>query len=153
MKNHLHETDDLSFNIDELYNELTEDFEPAGSQKIDADYDPDTDPEFVADFIKSMFVNEIYKVMELNNITQSDLAKKMNVKRQYVNKILNEDNDVNFTIQTMASISCALGKELQITMLNDKNEDSILHRNTNKIKFNKKKIKENISHFLLRERG
>ena len=114
MNNYVSTDKDLSFNIDELYDELVGDFETTDSGEIDLDIDLDNDPEFVAGFLKSKFVDNILVALEENNMSQSDLALKLKKSRQYINKVLNEDNSINFTIETMAAISCALGMNLKI---------------------------------------
>jgi transcriptional regulator with XRE-family HTH domain len=76
--------------------------------------DFDQDPEFVADFLKSQFVEWIYEAMEEKRINKNQLAAMLAKSRQYVGRILNET--ANFTIETMAEISCALGKKLEISM-------------------------------------
>jgi transcriptional regulator with XRE-family HTH domain len=82
--------------------------------------DFDKDPEFVADFLKAQFVDDIYRAMEEKGINKNQLAEILGKSRQYVGKILNET--ANFTIDTMAEISCALGRNLDIRMLADVQE-------------------------------
>ncbi|MCX7044299.1 MAG: helix-turn-helix transcriptional regulator [Candidatus Sumerlaeota bacterium] len=77
----------------------------------------DLDPEFAADFPKSLFVEYIYEAMEDTGITKSELARRLGKSRQYVNKILREDKTVNFTVETMAAICCALGRKLDVQMM------------------------------------
>jgi transcriptional regulator with XRE-family HTH domain len=77
--------------------------------------DFDQDPEFVADFLKSQFVEWIYEAMEERRINKNQLAAMLGKSRQYVGRVLNET--ANFTIETMAEISCALGKKLEISMI------------------------------------
>lgn len=81
-------------------------------QKVDFD----KDPEFVADLLKAEFVEEIYVAMEEMGINKNQLAEILGKSRQYVGRVLNET--ANFTIETMAEISCALGKNLEIRVIN-----------------------------------
>jgi transcriptional regulator with XRE-family HTH domain len=72
------------------------------------------DPEFVADYLKSKFINEILEILDKKNISKSDLAKLMGKSRQYISRILNET--VNFTLDTLAQISCALDEDINIKL-------------------------------------
>jgi transcriptional regulator with XRE-family HTH domain len=74
--------------------------------------DLDNDPEFIADFLKAQFVEDVYKAMDETGINKNKLAEKLGKSRQYVGRVLNET--ANFTIETMAEISCALGKKIVI---------------------------------------
>ena len=64
------------------------------------------DPEFVADFLKMQFVEDIYHAMADKKLKPAALAKLMGVERQYVTRVLNEK--ANFTFETLAKIACAL---------------------------------------------
>ena len=87
--------------IDELLKE-TEDFEPLNLDK---------DPEYVADFMKGMLIEDILKAMEELNINKTQLAEKLGKSKQYVGRILNET--ANFTFATVAHIACALDMQAQ----------------------------------------
>ena len=71
----------------------------------------DKDPEYVADFMKGMLIEDILKVMEENNISKVKLADKLGKSRQYVTRILNET--ANFTLKSIAEIACALEMQVQ----------------------------------------
>jgi DNA-binding phage protein len=73
--------------------------------------DLDKDPEYVADFMKGMLIEDILKAMEDNKISKVKLAKKLGKSRQYVTRILNET--ANFTLKSIAEIACALDMQAQ----------------------------------------
>ena len=103
----------LSFNIRELYRDLCPGVNPEVSIATPVP-DLESDPEFVADYLKSKFVEQILGVMEKQGIRKTDLAQKLNKSPQYISKIINET--ANFTIESMAAISSALGMTLEIKM-------------------------------------
>ena len=74
------------------------------------------DPAHVADYLKGLFVEDIRRVLEEEGISQNSLAERIGKSRQYLNKILNQDQRVNFTIETMVQISAALGRVMTIRM-------------------------------------
>jgi len=77
----------------------------------------DEDPEFMADCLKSQVVEDIYRAFEKEGLNNNRLAQRMGKSRQYVGKILNEEPRANFTIDSLAAISCALKWKLVIRML------------------------------------
>ena len=79
-----------------------------------ASTDLDSDPEFVAGYLKAQFVESILQVMEVHGLNKNSLAKKLGKSRQYIGRILNEKS--NFTIESMVEISCALGMQLTLRM-------------------------------------
>jgi transcriptional regulator with XRE-family HTH domain len=86
----------------------------------------DNDPEFVASIAKGQIVEDILNAMAEQKLNKNKLAKQLNKSRQYVGKILNEE--VNFTIDSLASIACALKYDLVIgissrTELNELNSE------------------------------
>jgi DNA-binding phage protein len=76
--------------------------------------DLDKNPEFVAEYLKAQFVEEIYQIMHKEKISISELAKRMNIEKRYVKNLLNEN--VKFNFETLARVSCALGKKIKIVM-------------------------------------
>ena len=76
--------------------------------------DLDRDPEFVAGYLKTQFAGLIADAMKTSRISQGELARRMGVSRQYVHKILAEDESVNFTLETIAAILCALELHLNL---------------------------------------
>lgn len=56
------------------------------------------------------------------NITKSELARRMGKSRQQINVLLDEEKKNNFTIETMARISTALGQRLVVRLLPDNPE-------------------------------
>ena len=79
-------------------------------QKIDLE----SDPEFVAGYLKMQFVEDIHKAMEMQGLKPATLAKKMKKSRQYVGRVLNET--ANFTLETLAEIACTLGMRVAARM-------------------------------------
>ena len=104
---------DLSFDIRELSRDLCPNlgFE-AGERSGEPELE--SDPEFVADFLKSQFVEYILEGMEKKGLSKTDLARKLHKSPQYISKVINET--ANFTIESMAAISCALELTLEIKL-------------------------------------
>lgn len=69
----------------------------------------DTDPEFIAGCIKDDFVNDILCAMEERGLNKNQLAIKWGKSRQYLNSVLDRENPGNFTIDTIVSLSMAVG--------------------------------------------
>jgi transcriptional regulator with XRE-family HTH domain len=78
--------------------------------------DWDSDPEFVAGSLKALFVEDIYQAMASEGINRNELAQRLGKSRQYVSRILNESD--NFTIDTLAKISCALNRNIALRLFN-----------------------------------
>jgi transcriptional regulator with XRE-family HTH domain len=87
----------------------------------------DQDPEFVAGFLKAMFVEDILRAMEAEGINRNELARRLGKSRQYVSRILNETD--NFTIKTLAAIACALRRDIALRLLNPDERFEIVPRN------------------------
>jgi len=90
--------------------------------------DFESDPEFVAGFLKMQFVEDIYEVMHTKGINRNQLAKKLGKSRQYVGRVLNEN--ANFTLETLAEIACALDMHVAARMFTPDEYMAILPRNT-----------------------
>lgn len=75
------------------------------------------DPKFVADHAKCLIIEDILSAMEAAGMTRNALAGKIGKSRQYVSKILDEDRRVNFTIDSLAEFSAALGIQLCLRLL------------------------------------
>lgn len=88
--------------------------------RIRESVDLDRDPEFVADHAKAVFVGDICEAMHQMKINRAELSEMLGLSRQYLGRILNET--ANFTIETMAKISCALGRQLSIRMVVPKSQ-------------------------------
>lgn len=74
------------------------------------------DPAHIADYFKGLFVEDVRRVLEEEGISQNSLAERIGKSRQYLSKILNQDQRVNFTIETMVLISAALGRAMTIRL-------------------------------------
>lgn len=86
-----------------------------------------SDPAFLADYSKGLVVEDILRAMEEAGLNRNTLATKLGKTRQYVGKILDEGRRANFTIDTLAEISSALGVKLHVRMLPE-NEHMIFVR-------------------------
>ena len=49
-------------------------------------------------------------------ITKSELARQLGKSRQYVGRVLDEEEGENFTLETMAAFACAVGLRLEVAM-------------------------------------
>ena len=67
------------------------------------------DPAFIADCLKGDFVNDILCAMEEQDINKNQLAAKWGKSRQHVSQILDKEKSINFTIDTIVSLSMTLG--------------------------------------------
>lgn len=85
------------------------------------------DPEFLADYSKGLIVEDILRAMENAGLNRNTLAAKLGKSRQYIGKILDEERPANFTIDTLAELSSALGVKLHVRMLPE-NEHMIFVR-------------------------
>lgn len=85
------------------------------------------DPAFLADYSKGLVVEDILRAMEEAGLNRNTLAAKLGKSRQYVGKILDEEKPANFTIDSLAELSAALGVKLHIRMLPE-NEHMIFVR-------------------------
>jgi transcriptional regulator with XRE-family HTH domain len=86
-----------------------------------------SDPAFLADQSKGLVVEDILRAMEEAGLNRNTLAAKLGKTRQYVGKILDEERRANFTIDTLAELSVALGVKLHLRMLPE-NEHMIFVR-------------------------
>ncbi len=85
------------------------------------------DPEFLANVSKGFIVEDILRAMEAAGLNRNTLAAKLGKSRQYIGKVLDEENPANFTIDTLAELSVALGVMLHVRMLPE-NETIIFTR-------------------------
>lgn len=85
------------------------------------------DPSFVADSAKGLFVEDVLRALSENSVSKSDLARRMGKTRQQINILLDEEKKNNFTIETMAKVSTALGRKLFVRMLAPKESIRIDH--------------------------
>ena len=76
----------------------------------------ETSPQHVADTRKASFVEDVLRSLNEQGLTKSELARRLGKTRQQLNHMLNEEKLNNFTIDTMAKISSALGQNLLVRM-------------------------------------
>jgi transcriptional regulator with XRE-family HTH domain len=77
----------------------------------------DHDPSFVADSTKALFVEDVLRALNENAVSKSELARRMGKTRQQITILLDEQKRNNFTIETMAKVSTALGRKLFVRMI------------------------------------
>lgn len=77
----------------------------------------DQDPQYHADYLKGLFVEELRQAMEAKNITQSELARRMGCSRQYLSKLFAEDKRVNFTLDTLCALAHQAGRRVHLLVL------------------------------------
>mgnify|MGYP005855692417 CR=1 FL=1 len=77
----------------------------------------DRNPDFVAETCKAAFVEDVLQAVDEAGITKSELARRLGKSRQQIGALLDETKRNNFTIDTMAQISTALGRKLNVRML------------------------------------
>lgn len=75
------------------------------------------DPKWRADYLKGLFVEQVLAAMEEEQLSQSELAARWGKSRQYVSKLLNEDERVNFTIETLCEVAHLLGRRVEVQVL------------------------------------
>lgn len=75
------------------------------------------DPAFLAEISKGLVVEDILRAMQVTGLNRNTLAAKLGKSRQYIGKILDEEQPANFTIDTLAELSAALGVKLHVRML------------------------------------
>ncbi|MCX6864841.1 MAG: helix-turn-helix transcriptional regulator [Verrucomicrobia bacterium] len=62
-------------------------------------------------------MEDILRAMEAVGLNRNTLATKLGKSRQYIGKILDDEQPANFTIDTLAELSAALGVKLHVRML------------------------------------
>ncbi len=88
----------------------------------------ENDPAFQADFIKALFVEKMYAALDERNETKSTLADRLGKSRQYIQKLFNEDNCVNFTIETLCTVAHALGRRIHMHVYRENEQPVIVSR-------------------------
>lgn len=61
------------------------------------------------------FEEDLYRLMQTEGITRSDLARRMETSSAYISKVLNSSS--NYTLQSMAKLAKAVGAILQIRLV------------------------------------
>lgn len=64
--------------------------------------------------LKVELAEQIYQVMQEQNISNAELARRLNTSRAYITKIL--QGDVNFTLETLGGIAHALNCEFNVEL-------------------------------------
>lgn len=127
-------TEEVVDTFDDFPPELAELFrntEPVSQEAVDAMAEANRaladDPDFMADLLKGYFVERVLEGLEETGLKKAQLGSRIGKSRQYVNKILDEDKRVNFTIETMTKIAHAIDCRLDIHVLK-KNEEAHIFR-------------------------
>lgn len=81
----------------------------------------ENDPEFIKELMVSNLLADIFEDMEKNNISNAELARRMNVSRQYITKLFN--GYANFTLMTLAQIAVALNLIPEISLKQKDNKE------------------------------
>jgi hypothetical protein len=74
------------------------------------------DPQFQADLQKALVVDHMLEGMERKGLNKKRLAERWGKSRQYVGRILNEDERVNFTLETMCEMLSLVGKRMRMVI-------------------------------------
>lgn len=70
--------------------------------------------------LKLKIMEKIFRLMEEKKVSQAKLARKLNVSRAHVSKMLADDR--NLTLTSVAKIFSALGEELEVMTSKELNE-------------------------------
>ena len=90
--------------------------------------DLENSPEHVAETRKAAFVEDVLRALDDDGVSKSELARRLGKSRQQLNIMLDEDKRNNFTIETMAKLSTALGRKLHVRMLKPEVEVQLKHK-------------------------
>lgn len=77
----------------------------------------DQDPQYHANYLKGLFVEELRQALEAKDISQSELARRMGCSRQYLSKLFAEDKRVNFTLDTLCALAHQAGRRVHLLVL------------------------------------
>ncbi len=109
-----HETSQISDEIADLLASTPKTTQEMLEELAKANRELQNDPEFIADFERMKFVDSILEIMNDQNVKRTELARNLGKSRQYVQKVLDEDARVSFTLKTMVQLCHALGKRLKL---------------------------------------
>lgn len=74
--------------------------------------------DFYKEYLKVELSNEVCEVMQSQNISRDELARRMDCSRKKINRILRADD--KFTMKTLAKLSMALDYEWDISLVSRK---------------------------------
>lgn len=77
------------------------------------------DPDFIRRSIVFKIMQSILQKMDELKVSKTELAKRLNVKKPYINKIF--DPEANFTISTIAKIAVALESNVEVDFVENYN--------------------------------
>lgn len=75
-----------------------------------------SDPHFQAEVQKALVVDHMLEGMEREGLNKKKLAERWGKSRQYVGRILDEDQRVNFTLETVCEMLSLVGKRMRIVV-------------------------------------
>jgi len=58
------------------------------------------------------FIEDVWRLMEEQNVSRAELARRLGTSRAYVTKLLG--GNANFTLQTMSKVAMALGSQVHV---------------------------------------
>lgn len=85
----------------------------------------DSDPDYHAEYECMRFIQSMRLAMDDAGETPAAFARRLGTSRQYVAKLLDEDNPVNFTVQTMARMAQLLKRRVRVEVC-DENHDVMI---------------------------
>jgi transcriptional regulator with XRE-family HTH domain len=74
----------------------------------------DHDPEYRAEVLKLGFAEQVWKLMEQQNLSRAELARRLGTSRAYVTKVL--QTTANLTLASMAKIALALHAQVSLEL-------------------------------------
>jgi len=80
----------------------------------------EAEPLFLVEYMKATITSDIFTILEEESISKTELANRLGKSRQYVSRILNET--ANFTLDSVARIAAALGKDVVLRLVNYEDE-------------------------------
>lgn len=86
------------------------------------------DPQFEADLMKMVFVNEMLTALDERKETKATLAERLGKTRQYIQKLFNEDKRVNYTVDTLCAVAHALGRRIHLHVYREHEKFVIISR-------------------------
>ncbi len=82
-----------------------------------AGLETERDSEYQSSFVKGDFVNAILSAMHSQGVSQTELASRWGKSKQYLSRILDEENGVNFTVETMVDLALNLDRRIRVEVL------------------------------------
>jgi len=71
-------------------------------------------PNYQLEHVRMAFVGEVTRMMDAQQVSRAELARRLDVSRAYITKLLN--GNANITIDTMVRVAMALGAKVNLAM-------------------------------------